>query len=138
MCDTFLFMGEKLGLPVETEGAARDLLCCAAPPAKAGHSTRKAATLFVEVRLHLERLAERGCAGLVSEAAESACTFYARSLLVAGLDHSLRIGESWRVELWADEEDPACVVRGSAHLAKDGAPIDIYLLCSGGGGVRGV
>ena len=67
-------------------------------------------------------------ASVLPEAARDAVEFYARSLLCGALDQSARIGEGVRVKLWPDDEDPDWVMlmRGHAHLPKDGAPIDLY------------
>jgi len=36
------------------------------------------------------------------------------------VDQSVRIAEGVRVELWPDEEEPLTVMRGHAHMGKDG------------------
>ena len=127
----FLADPEKMRWPID---ASRVALAAAAPRATAV-ARRKAGTLPLGVHCQLELFASGGLrslpAGSVPEPAIEALEFYARSLLCAGLDQSVRIGEGVRVRLWPDEAEPAGVMRGHAHLAKDGAPIDVFAPAEG-------
>ena len=146
--ETIVFAAEKLLWPIEVP---RVVLESAAPKAHMEARTR-AGTLPIAAKCQLEMIA-RGTRGLVTvqdptdpqlpltvnildlnqvpQAARAAVVFYARSLLAGGIDHSVRIGEGVRVDLWPDEHDPLHVMRGNAHMGKDGAPVDIYAPATG-------
>ena len=146
--EILIFAAEKLLWPIEVPRAVLD---SAAPKAHTAPRTR-AGTFPIAAKCQLETLA-RGEAGYVTltdprhpgrteginifdlnevpTEAREAVAFYARSLLAGGIDHSVRIGEGVRVDLWPDEHDPLGVMRGHAHMGKDGAPVDIYAPASG-------
>ena len=127
--DTLIFMAEKLLWPMDADRAT---IYSAAPKATGGSTagTDKAGTFPLAVKIHLERIARYGAPDL-SPLANKACTFYCRTLLVANFDQSVRVGESIRVELMPDEEDPDWVIRGTAWMGKDGAPMNLYAPAEG-------
>ena len=148
MRETIIFAAEKLLWPIE---APRVMLESAAPKAHVAARTR-AGTLPIAAKCQLEIIA-RGTEGMVTltdptdptdtvtmnildlneipEPAREAVVLHARSLLAGGIDHSIRIGEGVRIDLWPDEHEPLEVMRGHAYMGKDGAPVDIYAPASG-------
>ena len=146
--ETLIFAAEKLLWPIEVP---RVVLDCAAPKAHILPRDR-AGTLPIAAKCQLEIIA-RGQWGMVTvtdpsrphepftqsildlnqipRRARKAVVFYARSILVGGIDHSVRIAEGVRVDLWPDEHDPTGVIRGQASIGKDGAPVDIYAPAEG-------
>ena len=127
--DSLIFMSEKLLWPIDVSRAALD---GAAPKPKSVGSADKAGTLPIAVKAHLEAIA-CGLTPLDSlmPLARKAVVFYARTLLAANLDQSIRVGEGVRVELIPDEEDPDHVMRGTAWAGKDGAPLNLYAPAEG-------
>ena len=119
--DSLIFASEKMLWPIEVPRVA---LKSAAPPAKAG-TTRKAGTLPIAVKCHLETIARDGPPASVTGEARAVCRFYARSLLAAGIDQSVRVAEGIRVELLPDPVDPDGVMYGIAYVGKDGSPLEI-------------
>lgn len=125
--ETFIYAAEKLLWPIEVP---RVVLNAAAPkPTLLKRS--KAGTLPLGAKCQLEHLARGGPIDGVSAEAGRVCTFYARSLLAAGIDQSLRVAEGARIELCADPEDPGGVMYGHAYVGKDGAPMDVYAPAEG-------
>ena len=126
--DTLIFMAEKLRWPIEPE---RVMLQGAAPKAKAGGVSEKAGTLPLAFKIHLEMLANGTTIPEGDGHAKAAVKFYARSILAANLDQSIRVGEGIRVELFPDEDDVDGVMRGIAWMGKDGAPVNLYAPAEG-------
>jgi len=130
LADTLIFMGgteRGLRWPIDVSRIALK----SAAAAQAPSARRKAGTLPVAAKCQLEHFAAGNVPECVPEPARPVVAFYARSLLSAGLDQSVRLGEGVRVRLWPDELEPYFVMRGHAHLGKDGRPIDIYAPAEG-------
>ena len=119
--DALILASEKMLWPIAVPRVA---LQSAAPPAKAG-LTKKAGTIPIAAKCHLETIAALGPPASVLGAARGACQFYARSLLAAGIDQSVRVAEGIRVELLPDPVDPDSVMYGLAYMGKDGAPLEV-------------
>ena len=126
--DTLIFMSEKLRMPICVE---RDYIFAAAPKATAGGGAEKAGTLPIAVKCHLEELAFGAGLPDLSDLGNLAVTFYARTFLVANLDQSVRLGEGIRIEIFPDETSPDTVIRGTAWMGKDGAPLALYAPAEG-------
>ena len=122
-------MADKLLMPICVD---RAILFGAAPKATASGPTNKAGSLPIAIKCHLESLASEGPPGVSPDSQAFLCTrFYARTFLAANLDQAVRIGEGIRVELFPDESDPDSVIRGTAWMGKDGAPIALYAPAEG-------
>lgn len=122
---------QVLGWPID---CCKDAWSTAAPPACVG-GLKKAGTLPVAAKCQLELFAAGGLPGGVRGLARRACRFYARSLLVGGLDVGVRIAEGVRVHLEPDPIDPEDAIYGVASMGKDGAPIEV---CAPAEGFLGV
>ena len=125
--DVLIFAAERLLWPIDVPRVALE----AAAPKAVTAKREKAGAIPLAGKCQLEYFADgNGLEGL-TPSARTACRFYARSFLAAGVDQSVRIAEGARVELWADEEDPLHVMRGHAFLGKDGSPLDLYAPAEG-------
>ena len=102
--DSLIFASEKMRVAA-LRSPGRLALKSAAPPAKAG-TTRKTGTLPIAAKCHLETIARDGPPVSVTGEARAVCRFYARSLLAAGIDQSVRVAEGIKVELLPDPVDP--------------------------------
>jgi len=125
--ENFIFAAEKLGWPIEVPRAQIEH----AAPKPRLLVRKKAGTLPIAAKCQLEQLASGAPIPGLEPSSARVVIHYARSLLAAGLDQSLRVAEGVRVDLWADETDPTTVMRGRASLGKDGAPVDIYAPAEG-------
>ena len=127
--DTIIFAAAKLKWPIDSD---KIVLGAAAEKAAAGE-VDKAGTLPLAVKCHLEEIAAEVSTGLaeLSETARAATVHFARSILAAGIDCSVRVAEGARVVLWADEFEPAKVMRGCAYIGKDSAPVNIFAPAEG-------
>ena len=128
---TLIFAAEKLLWPIEVPRVA---LQAAAPKATSIPGKRaKAGVLPIAAKCQLEAIAADPHTHLshLTWEARAVVTYYARSFLAAGIDHSVRVAEGVRVEIWPDEEEPDTVMRGHAYMAKDGPPTDIYAPAEG-------
>ena len=131
--ETIIFLAdrEKMRWPIDTSRLALE----AAAPKATAVARRKAGTLPIGVHCQLEFFAAGGLSvvplDILPLEAREAVEFESQSLLAAGLDQSVRMGEGVRVRMWPDTEDPDGVMRGCAHLGKDGSPIDIFAPAEG-------
>ena len=135
-----LFAAEHLKWPLDvTAKADKEVVAGAAPPPQAGGGAVKAGTLPIAVRCHLEAIANGASTTTLREhgladGAIQVTAFYARSLLVAGLDHSVRVAEGARVELTVDSAEPYGVSRGVAYLGghtKERVPLEVFAPAEG-------
>jgi len=89
---------DRLLWPIEVP---RVSLQAAAPKARLAGKKKKAGTLPLAAKCQLE-------------------AFASFPEIYLSLDHSVRIGEGVRVELWPDEDDPLTVMRGHAYMGLPG------------------
>jgi len=119
--DALVFASEKMLWPIEVP---RVVLQSAAPAPKA-RVTRKAGTIPLAVKCHLEAIARDGPPASIVGPTRDVIQFWARSLLAAGIDQSVRVAEGIRVELSPDSSEPDTVMYGMAYIGKDGSPLEI-------------
>jgi len=127
--DTAIHASDKARWPIEVP---RELLAAAAPKATA-YARDKAGTPPLAAKCHIEEVAAGVSEGLPSlpEEARTIVIEFAQGLLAGNLDQSMRVGEGCSVEMLADNDEPALVMRGSGKAAKDGAPINMYAPAEG-------
>ena len=129
--EDFHLAATVLGWPIDVSEAS---LKAAAPRPETGMNT-KAGTCPLAAKCQLEWFAAGnvptefttpdGEALALSTIVRQICQFYSRSLLAAGIDQGIRLGEGVSVSMSVDDEEPEDVMRGVAALGKDGAPIEI-------------
>lgn len=122
-----IILAAKMRWPVDGD---KDSLAGAAPPASKS-CRKKAGVLPIAMRCQLEEYARGMHVTDLPPLAADVLVFYARSLLAAGLDQSVRVGEGIAVELFPDEREPYEVMRGRAAMGKDNAPIELYAPAEG-------
>ena len=113
--------GSLLCWPIEVD---KELWKAAAPQAAASVPD-KAGTLPIAAKCQLEFFAAGGVPDTLPEEAFRACRFMARSILCAGIDEGVRLGESVRVVMGVDDDEPEDVMSGLAYLSKDGSPTEV-------------
>lgn len=96
----------------------------AAPKAGVG-GRKKAGTLPLAAKCQLEFFASGGLPEWITGAARVAAVHIVRSLLCAGIDQAVRIGEGVRVDMVPDPDAPDDIMSGVAYMGKDGAPLEI-------------
>lgn len=114
--DGFLFL-QEVGLPIEADGF---LVEAAARPLgpRVARPRSHAGSFPIGVYCQMEH---------VASGPPSAMRTIARSLVMTAASHCVRLNDSLNCRLFADELDPAGVLRGVTSVAsKDGLPLQMY------------
>ena len=120
--EDFKSAAEILQWPIAVDGAS---WAAAAPKARVGGRLTKAGTLPLAAKCQLESFAAGGLPESLVGTARAASQFLARSLLCAGVDNAVRVGEGIRIDMIPDHDDPEHIMYGIAYMGKDGSALEI-------------